>query len=104
MRACETQAEVDQRNRETSAQECRKWLSNPPNRYVAYVNGNLLIVTTWTGEKLGEITHRGEPYRTGFRSYRQSIRVTGTNGVRYYGTYYMSSGNYCRLYRMKGGK
>lgn len=97
--------ETECRNSITSAHEVYEWLHNPPAKYFAYVKlttdrqgYGAGILTTWTGEKLGNL-HAGRRYRSGFGydTYRRSISVVGTNGVKYYGTYYESSGDYARI-------
>lgn len=102
--------ETEAKNKETSRKEVAEWLANPPQSYFAYVKerenterigcsvstairGEL---TTWMGDKLGAV-YGGIPYRDNFGSYRVSIDVVGTNGVLYHGTYYRSSGSYCRI-------
>ena len=83
-------------NDDTSAVEVYEWIVNPPARYLAYINEDKRIMTTWTGEILG-YTAFGRAYRSNFGDTRVSIDVRGTNGKRYYGTYYKSSGDYCRI-------
>lgn len=102
--------ETEAKNRETSRNEVAAWIADKPQRYFAYVKerenterigcsvstairGEL---TTCMGDKLGYI-YGGKPYRDNFGAYRVSIDVVGTNGVLYYGTYYRSSGSYCRI-------
>lgn len=103
-------AEVEAKNKETSRKEVADWLANPPQQYFAYVKqventerigcslstyfrGELI---TWMGDKLGFI-YGGRPYRDNMGATRISIDVVGTNGVLYYGTYYQSTGDYCRI-------
>ena len=97
-----------------SAYEVYEWLHDPPVRYFAYVKVNTDrqgygtgTLTTWTGEKLGTV-HLGRQYRSGFGyghdRARRSITVVGTNGKRYYGTYYEGAGDYARIKQFKEGK
>lgn len=102
-------------NDDRSAMEVWEWKHNPPEKYFLYITETknnpvgfpyekpLWIATTWTGQKLGNVRYGAEFHCWGFgrRSTRQSITVYGNNGVRYYGTYYKSSGNYARIKRMK---
>jgi hypothetical protein len=105
------QARVDSQNSITSAHEVYEWLQHPPTRYFAYVkvtrnaqgySTGSGVLTTWTGDILGTV-QLGRRYSTGgfARSTRRSITVVGTNGVKYHGTYYESSGDYCRIKRNK---
>jgi len=54
-------------------------------------------ITTWTGEILGVITGRGHPYRSNMGDERINITVKMINGRVYHGTFFKSSGDYCRL-------
>lgn len=100
-------------NEMRSAVECYDWMVAPPAKYFAYVKeqskeerekagfvGAPLFsrgeLTTWMGDKLGYI-YGGKPFKDNFGGERVSIDVVGTNGVLYYGTYYRSSGDYCRI-------
>jgi len=104
-------------NDETSQLEYYEWVNDPPKDYFAYVFEEERTVTyaqthtfkvpvaigTWTGEKLGTITSYSHKWMSNFGDYRISIRVTGTNGKYYYGTYFCSAGAYCRLKECKSG-
>jgi len=61
------------------------------------------ILTTWMGDKIADVIFwSGTPYRSGFgNSKRMSFRAKGIDGHEYSGTYYVSSGNYCRMKRIK---
>ena len=87
-----------------SVREVQLWKSEKPQRYLAYVSqvehmgahftrGKL---TTWMGDTLGVVQFRNE-WTDNFGGKRVSIVVVGNNGVRYHGTYYKSSGDYCRI-------
>lgn len=59
-----------------------------------------IAVTTWTGEKLGDIVWCGRPYKMpafGGPSTRQNLRIQAINGLIYSAIYYKSSGDYCRM-------
>jgi hypothetical protein len=60
-------------------------------------------LTTWMGDKIAEVIHYSQPFRCGFgmNSRRISFQARGTDGHTYAGTYYVSSGNYCRMKRIK---
>lgn len=92
-------------NDETSALEVFEFLRDKPDRYFAYVKisdaSDLRgTITTWTGEKLGDC-YLGGTYRDNFGGKRRSISVQAINGCSYYGTYYSSAGDYCRLRKAK---
>jgi hypothetical protein len=80
-----------------SAIEVYEFVNNPPDKYFLYVSEVRQVVTTWTGQILGDITYMGNPYRDSFGGKRQSIRFKGINGLQYYGTYYKSAGDYARV-------
>lgn len=67
---------------------------SPPPRYLG----------TWLGHRLADVTWLGQPYRDGFGGLRQNLHATGIDGHSYYGTYFLSSGDYCRLRRRKRSK
>ena len=103
-------------NDDRSALELWDWKHNPPEKYFLYITETkeppkgfpyekpLRIATNFMGEKLGNVRY-GQEYKCpafgGWPSIRQSIAVYGNNGVKYYGTYYKSSGNYARIKRAK---
>ena len=64
------------------------------------IQSQVYEVTTWTGQPLGN-AWLGKPYRDNFGGTRQSITVHAINGAKYHGTYYKSSGDFCRLTRSK---
>lgn len=94
-------------NEERSAVEVWEWLADPPERYFAYVDTVAKAptyyprITTWMGDNLG-VCRLGRRWRSNFGDWRVSITVYGTNGVHYYGTFYESAGDYCRLRAYKG--
>lgn len=99
-------------NRLRSAVEHWEFIQNPPAAYFAYVKlhdrsgYNMLncqaAITTWTGQLLGA-AFLGKPYQDNFGGTRQSVSMEAINGRRYHGTYYRSSGDYCRLKLSKKG-
>jgi len=98
-------------NEQRSAVEVYEWENDPPEQYFAYVNGKHRTVdgityrptiTTWMGDTLGYVIF-GVEYRSCFGDKRVPMCVTGTNGKKYYGTYYKSAGDYCRLKAYKDG-
>lgn len=95
-------------NGEHSAVEVYEFCAKPPDKYFAYikeVNGYPRELTTWTGDYLGAVaTAGGGAYRDNFGGIRVPISIIGINGKEYYGTYYKSSGNYCRIRLKKGQK
>ena len=97
---------------ETSAAEVAAFLTDEPGPYFAYHAPATLSglhrtevmgdrITTWTGDDLARVIHKGEPYRSGFRDRRQNFRALGINGVTYAGTAYLSAGDYVRMRPVK---
>ena len=78
-------------------------MASPPDKYFVYIDEANRTATTWMGEKLGDVTF-GHAYRAVFGDVRVPVWVTGINGVKYYGTYYKSAGNYARIQRAKGSR
>jgi hypothetical protein len=91
-------------NDDRSAIELWDWKHNPPERYFVYIKDfcpqNTGLATTWIGQELGRVSF-GRGYRDNFGGLRVPITVYGNNGVKYYGTYYKSSGDYARIKRSK---
>lgn len=83
-------------NEERSAVEEYEWRTKPPEKYFAYIKEETREMTTWTGQHLGDVI-MGQPYRAGGGDLRVTIRVHGTNGVTYFGTYFKGAGSYCRI-------
>ena len=81
--------------------EVYEFVTNPPDRYFAYVNLDKRIITTWTGDKLGDITFRSAPHTSNMGDVRVNIRVKAVNGLNYAGTFYQSAGDYCRIRKVK---
>ena len=80
---------TDERNAETSRRECKAFCDVPPMRYFLYVNMKKRIVTTWTGEKLGDLLlAHSATHRSNMGDERQYIQVLGINGVKYWGWFY----------------
>lgn len=101
-----------ERNAETSKREVQRFHAVPKGgRFFAYVDerGSASChgrVTTWTGDTLALIVWKGARYRCpafgGFGSERQNFRAQDpVTGALWSGTYYCSSGNYCRLRRIQ---
>jgi len=95
-------------NEERSKLEIHDWVNDPPRRYFAYVfhpdDLKKRYIGTWTGDKLARISILGGRVRDNFGGCRRYISAYGTNGVRYWGWYYESAGDYCRLTAFKGQK
>lgn len=70
-------------------------------KYFAYVDVRNLVVTTWTGEVLGDIMTYGSRYYSNMGDERVNIRVKMINDREYTGIYFKSSGDYCRLRLIK---
>ena len=90
-------------NRAKGKLEAHEFRYNPPDKLFAYYNMSKLVVTTWTGDKLGDIVWKGVPMRRGFGGggKTQAIRVRGINGVMYHGICNLNA-DYCRLRRVVG--
>jgi hypothetical protein len=86
----------DVTNEERSALEMFEFVANPPDKYFLYISEADRTATTWTGEKLGNVSF-GREFRDNFGGKRVPINVYAVNGKTYHGTYYKSSGNYARI-------
>lgn len=85
---------------EISSLEVYEFRHDIPTRYFAYVDRQGIYpsyITTWTGEILGEVSSFGAKYHSNMGDVRQNITAKMINGRTYYGTYFVSSGDYCRL-------
>lgn len=87
-------------NEEKSELELLEWRESPPEHYSAYVRVESSQLINWMGALLGAICF-GREWRDNFGGTRVAIRVAGTNGRQYAGTYFKSAGNYARLKAMK---
>lgn len=67
------------------------------DNYFAYVDEDKKIITTFNGDKLGDILYRK------INNTKDFLIVYGINGLKYNGYYYKKSGDYCRL-KIKGQK
>lgn len=74
-------------------------ISDVPDQLFVYVNLPERIVTTWPGEKIGDIIKVGSLYRSNMGDERINITVD-VNGVKYTGTYFKGAGDYARLRRI----
>jgi hypothetical protein len=87
-----------------SAVETFSFEQCPPERYFAYVRviegGDRCEVITWIGQLLGRGT-LGREWRDSFGGKRVPLSFVGINGRKYNGTYFKSSGDYCRVRRAK---
>lgn len=96
-------------NEETSALELYEFVTFKPSALFAYVHlekpsafdAGDRYITTWQGDRLGTITYIGYAYRSNFGDTRRSIKIRAINGLIYSGTYYESSGDYCRVRALK---
>lgn len=111
--------DAETRNRQAERDELRRW-ANAPGIHVAYFfplgdgvghSGTQpyrdtfwpsirdAVVTTWLGTRLGVIT--SAKVTTGILGRLVSMRVTGTNGARYYGRASWDNGNVITLRKLK---
>nr|WP_298657062.1 hypothetical protein [uncultured Flavobacterium sp.] len=77
-----------------SAIEAWEFKIKPPQKYLVYVNLEKRVVTTWTGQVLGNITQIGREFRSNMGDKRINIRFKGINTLNYSGTFYKSAGDY----------
>lgn len=94
---------VQATNEATNAREVNAWHNDPPVKAFVYVRQERGEICTWMGTMLGTIVSWGKPWRSNMGDMRQSIKVRGTNGRDYYGTYFCSAGDYARLTLCKAG-
>ena len=73
----------------------------PPQKYFVYVNLKERIITTWTGQKLGNIISIGRTHNSNMGDERIPIRVKGINTLTYSGIFYKSAGDYARIKTVK---
>ena len=92
-------------NDETSALEVYQFVTDPPDRYFAYVNhdegdpgyGKPCTITTWTGEPIAQGKFTSRLYINSMGDKRITFTAKGINGKVYNGTFYYSAGDYCRM-------
>ncbi len=86
-------------NDERSELEMFEFTRNRPDRYFAYYDQTMSKVTTFTGQKLGDITWKGQIYKTGWGqgARKQRVRVRAITGDTYAGPCELDAGTYCRL-------
>ncbi len=80
--------------------ETYEFMNDIPDKYFIYINDKERIATTWTGDFLGHVSF-GNEYKDNFGGKRQSIWIVTANRVKYYGTYFKSSGDYARITKRK---
>jgi len=76
--------------------ELYEFAQDKPKKYFLYINEKEKKATTWNGEILGNVFF-GKSYISNMGDKRQQIDVYAINGVKYYGIYFKSSGNYARI-------
>jgi hypothetical protein len=76
--------------------ETWEFIHDKPEKYFIYINEEKKIATTWTGDYLG-LVYLGAEHYSNFGDKRQDITMWGVNGIKYYGTYYKSNGDYARI-------
>jgi hypothetical protein len=105
----------DLTNEQRSAAEVAAFIADEPGPYFAYWNARgrwsrpgvkpeLIrgdIITTWTGDRLADITWTGNVFGSGFGDRRQNFRALGVNGATYSGTAYLTAGDYVRMRPVK---
>jgi hypothetical protein len=89
----------DARNRAIERAELEVW-DGGPDSFVAYYDDKRGTITTWLGTHIGDITS-SSVYGHNFGSRMISVRVTGTNGVKYYGRASYDNGNCVTLRKLR---
>ena len=84
-----------------SVHEIYMFNKEKPEKYSVYVDFKKNVVTTWTGEVIGSITWSGSEYRDNFGGKRVNLDVRMNNGDLYYGTAFVSSGDYATIRKKK---
>jgi hypothetical protein len=93
-------------NRAKGKLELHEFMTRPPEKLFAYYKGNAQVgdaITTWMGDVLGTVIHRGKVTHPMGGSV-VSIRVRGKNGLEYAGRCNLSSGTYCNLRRVASSR
>lgn len=80
--------------------EVWQFLHEKPKEYFLYISEKNKNATTWMGDNLGSVSF-GKEHTSNFGDKRQHVTVFGINGIKYYGTYFKSSGNYARIKQLK---
>ena len=90
-------------NRARGKLEFYRFMRDKPEHVFAYYTDDFRTVTTWMGQKLGDIVWKGAITRP-MGGKMQAIRVRGVNGCMYAGRANLSSGTYVRLKKTASGK
>lgn len=98
-------------NAERSSVEVFAFFHNKPKKYFAYVEYHkrekwasyTAKITTWTGDILG-VAMIDRAYTSNMGDSRRRIRVKAINGESYYGIYFDSAGDYCKLTKYKNAQ
>lgn len=98
---------TDAANAWTSARERIKFnLPHPKSeRWFAYHDGTAFdylgvmgrTLTTWTGDPLARVTRTYPAFHSNFGDRRQNFEARDSRGRRWYGTAYLSAGQYVRI-------
>lgn len=76
--------------------EVWEFINDKPEKYFVYIDETNKKAITWMGDNLGTV-YFGAEYRSNMGDKRQPIDIIAINGIKYYGIYYKSSGNYARI-------
>jgi hypothetical protein len=79
--------------------ELEVW-DNGPEGFIAYYDDKRRTISTWLGTEIGEITDF-RVYRHNFGGRMVSLRVDGSNSLKYYGRASFDSGNVVKLRAVK---
>ncbi len=69
------------------------------DKYLAYLSGNGLLIITWPGGKLGDVTYLRESWHN-IGGKLLHLRMTDVHGQKWFGTS-PSKGSYCKLRKIK---
>lgn len=94
--------DTDARNAATSQFEVRQFMAHRPSKYFAYLSSDGTAITTWIGDKLGDVIHTREFPKRGYVSEKlYSVRIRAVNGKTYHGMAYAGKGGYVRMREVK---
>ena len=88
--------DTDKKNALTSRREIAMIKKDLPSNLFVYVNLDKGIVTTWVGDKIGDIIFVGREFKSNMGDLRVPIVVNIFN-KKYKGIFFKSAGDYARI-------